>query len=467
MKNQTRGRVLPAVPVSRETPRGPIRGETRRPVSGRPVRGNGNGNKPNLGTISIYEACKYVSSHGICNRVLALLPTGNMNAIQQLINAFAASENISPALAQSLIEQCCKINLSGSDRYACYDDGTCQPAANGQYTSLADCEANCGDICKDNDWLDMPQGVASGNQTWWGKADYCQRCAVDNNNPSGQAQNGNLPIYITSTAPYWNPSPSGKNYCVCCPPTTTSGDYSCLAFQLGLTLQQQQGYCQKWQQAQGNPTAIQAELQNLATALGISTSYAQWIFDNCCGDLNTGPCPPSNPNSPFYTYPNFCNTDYCVDSQGNPLPSHHPDCICCPNWTDPTGPCPPPPNSPYHTNPNEFCPQCGPGLGYDGHPDCQCCPGNGTGNQDVVRWRCDAGGCLQCPPGTDASICPHSEPTCNNSCGVPTNTSYSRASGPEPSAGTTIKQAGLGAGLFTAAAVIGGVIFLLSRVGKK
>ena len=35
MKNQTRGRVLPAVPVSRETPRGPIRGETRRPVSGR------------------------------------------------------------------------------------------------------------------------------------------------------------------------------------------------------------------------------------------------------------------------------------------------------------------------------------------------------------------------------------------------------------------------------------------------
>ena len=56
----------------------------------------------------------------------------------------------------------------------------------------------------------MPQGVASGNQTWWGKADYCQRCAVDNNNPSGQAQNGNLPIYITSTAPYWNQSPSSS-----------------------------------------------------------------------------------------------------------------------------------------------------------------------------------------------------------------------------------------------------------------
>jgi len=38
-----------------------------------------------------------------------------------------------------------------------------------------------------------------------------------------------------------------------------------------------------------------------------------------------------------------------------------------------------------------------------------------------ASYRCDAGGCLQCPPGVSASACPHTEPTCNNSCMTPTS----------------------------------------------
>ena len=38
------------------------------------------------------------------------------------------------------------------------------------------------------------------------------------------------------------------------------------------------------------------------------------------------------------------------------------------------GGCPPSNlNSPYHTNHNEFCANCGPGAYYYNHTDCQCC----------------------------------------------------------------------------------------------
>lgn len=36
----------------------------------------------------------------------------------------------------------------------------------------------------------------------------------------------------------------------------------------------------------------------------------------------------------------------------------------------------------------------------------------------VSRYRCDSGGCLECPPGTSESVCPHLEDTCADSCGV-------------------------------------------------
>ena len=36
----------------------------------------------------------------------------------------------------------------------------------------------------------------------------------------------------------------------------------------------------------------------------------------------------------------------------------------------------------------------------------------------VSRYRCDSGGCLECPPGTSESVCPHLEDTCDDSCGV-------------------------------------------------
>ena len=37
----------------------------------------------------------------------------------------------------------------------------------------------------------------------------------------------------------------------------------------------------------------------------------------------------------------------------------------------------------------------------------------------VDRYRCDAGACLQCTPGSPSSVCTHTEPTCNNSCASP------------------------------------------------
>ena len=486
----------------------------------------------NLSTIPIHQACKYVQSHGICQRVQALLPSGNMTSIMQTIAAFAASEGITTPFAVSLIKRCCNIDLSGgSDRYACYDNGTCHPDPNGQYSSLADCQRRC------------------------------------------QPSSGDLPCTLINA-----------------------------------------GWCQKWTQAQGNPTAVQAEINNLATSLSISTTQANWLFTNCCPGVGD-PCPP-NPNSPFFTTDRFCESDYCVDGQGNPVANPHPDCVCCddcppsdqnsPFFTKPNfcnsdwcldgqgnpspnahpdcrccDDCPPTDqNSPFYTNPNEFCPQCGPNGGYAGHPDCKCCPtvsahlpcnlilegcadyqayldgtspytlpqilnqwvinlalpqmgsntvttqqvldmfqrcctpcqnfqdngccskcDNANGdpttnnvgglplmgpnhgcyswcqqNQDccpaantstaTTRYRCDAGGCLACPPGTDPSICPHTEPNCNNSCGVPNNNIYSRASGPEPSPGGTLKQAGLGAGLFTLAVVGVGIVWFLSKVAK-
>tara|TARA_R110002020_G_scaffold432245_1_gene642293 strand:+ start:804 stop:2102 length:1299 start_codon:yes stop_codon:yes gene_type:complete len=55
-------------------------------------------------------------------------------------------------------------------------------------------------------------------------------------------------------------------------------------------------------------------------------------YNPCCSPP-PNPCPPADQNSPFYTYANFCNSDWCVDAQGNPVAIPHPDCVCC----DPTG----------------------------------------------------------------------------------------------------------------------------------
>ena len=332
----------------------------------------------NLADIPQNQACKYVTAEGVCERYQGHIQNNDYASANQEIQTFATQENITFQESNTLIQVCCG-----------FRGGT--GTNNGK--------------CDEDLWVNMPNGVASGNQTWWGKANYCNRCAVNNNNSSGLASDGNLPAFLTSAAPYWNASQNGKNYCHCCEDDNT-GDYTCETFKQ-ISQQQQDGYCQKWKQAQGNPLAIQSEIQNLATILSISNSYAQWIFENCCDD-----CPPSDSNSPFYTTDNFCDSDWCVDGQGNPLPSAHPDCKCCPSNNNP---CPPAdPNSPFYTNPGEFCISCGPGQGYANHPDCQCC----DNQADVLRYRCDAGGCLQCPPGTPASVCPHNESTCANSCGT-------------------------------------------------
>ena len=352
-----------------------------------------------LADLPLPQACKYVSSEGVCERYDAHIQNNDYSSANQEIQAFATQEGLTFQQANYLIQVCCG-----------YRTG---PPQDGK--------------CDEDLWVNMPDGNASGPGLWWGKADYCQRCAVDNNNPTGLASDGNLPVFLTSSAPYWNPSPNGKNYCQCCE-DDTSGDFTCEIFQQ-LSQQQRDGLCQKWQQAQGNSLAMQSEINNLANILSVSDAYAQWIYENCCN-----PCPEASPNSPYFTFPGFCDSDYCKDGQGNWLSPGHPDCVCCPGYTSvSTEPCPPQdPNSPYYTNDQEFCPQCQPGGYYYNinHPDCKCCTDIVT-NTTPTRYRCDAGGCLQCTPGAPASACPYTEPTCGGNCGrsTPTNPQYMSMSG--------------------------------------
>ena len=64
-------------------------------------------------------------------------------------------------------------------------------------------------------------------------------------------------------------------------------------------------------------------------------------------------CPPMDPTSPWYTFnpldsQAFCDSDWCVDSLGNPTGTFntspyatgpHPDCICCPTFDCINGNC--------------------------------------------------------------------------------------------------------------------------------
>jgi len=153
----------------------------------------------------------------------------------------------------------------------------------------------------------------------------------------------------------------------CCGDNNT-GEIPCEDF--WPNIQQQQGWCQKWQQAQGNPTAIQAEINNLSTVFGITTAQAQSVFTRCCPGTGDRPCPPTDQNSPFWTNPNeFC--PQCVPGGGY---AGHPDCRCCDD-------CPPTDQySPFYTNPT-FCDSdwCNP---THNHIDCKCCPST----VDVSPW---------------------------------------------------------------------------------
>tara|TARA_R110002012_G_scaffold291180_1_gene485502 strand:+ start:93 stop:668 length:576 start_codon:yes stop_codon:yes gene_type:complete len=59
----------------------------------------------------------------------------------------------------------------------------------------------------------------------------------------------------------------------------------------------------------------------------MSPPQGTYLWAKCCKpgtSTNTDdPCPPSDPNSPFYTMTNFCTSDYCVPTY------NHPDCQCC------------------------------------------------------------------------------------------------------------------------------------------
>ena len=112
----------------------------------------------------------------------------------------------------------------------------------------------------------------------------------------------------------------------CCPDNGTQGDFSCDRVS--------QDWCTKFHAAYPhgqNSANMQGTVNpfiSYALGFGYTLSYndAYAILLRCCGDgTNTGdgPCPPANPNSPFYTTDNFCDSDWCTPN------SNHPDCRCC------------------------------------------------------------------------------------------------------------------------------------------
>jgi len=95
-------------------------------------------------------------------------------------------------------------------------------------------------------------------------------------------------------------------------------------------------YCNRYSAAylSGSGGVMDTIASTVASMYNIGISQAKILLaERClCNGLTIGstePCPPANPNSPFYTTDRFCETDWCVDGQGNPLPNAHPDCRCC------------------------------------------------------------------------------------------------------------------------------------------
>jgi len=172
------------------------------------------------------------------------------------------------------------------------------------------------------------------------------------------------------------------------------------------------------------------------------------------GDL---PCPPTDKNSPLYNTDNFCNSDWCVDGQGNPSQNAHPDCRCCDDTSVGTGddPCKDPnwvnlqwggnagqPN--YNNGKNNYCDRCSAGNGsfpviwsngqwnYDptnGTDYCNCCkPQTNTGGTDRMKdcYHCNKkGGVVMnrvsvnqpCPKGWSSSLVNITTGLSDNPCG--------------------------------------------------
>jgi len=150
---------------------------------------------------------------------------------------------------------------------------------------------------------------------------------------------------------------------------------------------------------------------------------------NPCVQVGTGTWPPIFPDNytadqngmDLYSTKNAClsapGNEECTE--GNTHTNKKKRCQCCIN------------GQPHSMN--AFIPvqaDCSQHFGYqcadhslNGGPShtqfaetCKDGRGNDNGNADVLRYRCDAGGCLQCPPGSSSTQCPYSSSTCNGAC---------------------------------------------------
>ena len=128
------------------------------------------------------------------------------------------------------------------------------------------------------------------------------------------------------------------------------------------------------------------------------------MWADCCKNNTTGdkPCPPTDQQSPFYTNPN----EFCANCGPGAYYYNHVDCPCCEDDTTTSSKCK------RCDNPGEFrmngvCMKCVEDVNNPG-----CCKGESTVGNGGDKWLCEGGACYNHPSGTYTSL-----PDCEKNCG--------------------------------------------------
>lgn len=347
--------------------------------------GGGDGNS--LINIPLHQACKYITSHGICQTYQAHINNGDGQAAMQAVSTFANQESIPVPSAYNLVLQCCGDNPITAPNCDVIQNGWCQ-----KY-SQAQASGNPAQI--QTEIQNLATAYAITTQV---ALDLFTNCCSDNSGGEPcPPSDPNSPFYTTDqfcNSDYCN---YGNNHpdCRCCDngSNTNTGELDVSP------------WCNEYVIAVDSAdfSGMQTIISAVTTTFSISWIQAsQLLYDQCvCPDNGTGntgnpDCKDKNWLSmPLGTSSSGQKKNYCERCAGQSGVSsanqgNFPVDIYGGNWQ-------------YNANS---------GTNY-----CSCCEDTNTNTQaDILRYRCDAGGCLQCPAGTSASVCPHTESTCANSC---------------------------------------------------
>lgn len=152
-------------------------------------------------------------------------------------------------------------------------------------------EGNVGnDLCNDPNWVNLPMGGTIGQPNYnYGKNNYCDRC---------DAGTGSFPVsWNPNTGNWYYDQANGKDYCSCCEPNNTTGDYSCENVPYEFCIQFTNA------NAFGQPTGaisnVVSNFINYAATLGFSltSNDAYDILKRCCENTQ-GSTRPTSPTLP-------------------------------------------------------------------------------------------------------------------------------------------------------------------------